>query len=248
MPDHLSVTQITTYLMCPRKYRFRYIEGREPEVRSAAMALGSAVHTAIEWWLKARIAGESPPTEAVERVFRADWTAQTAGEDLDFEDKTPEDLAALGLALIRLFVDRFAEEPVTDAELRFEVPLRDPETGEPLPVPLVGYIDFAQDGMIGEIKTTSRRSGIDTWFLQLAAYTYATMETLGHKPRVRVVELVKTKVPKIEVAEVTLPDTELAWFVEVAVEVYRSIQAHAFHPAPSWACERCEFRRACRRT
>ena len=45
MPDRISVSQVTSYLLCPRKYRFRYIDKLEPEHRSANMAYGSAVHT-----------------------------------------------------------------------------------------------------------------------------------------------------------------------------------------------------------
>lgn len=65
-------------------------------------------------------------------------------------------------------------------------------------------------------------------------------------PRLRVVQLVKTKVPKIEVEELWIGDREEAWFVEVAVEVFDAISLGAFPPNPSWMCPRCEYRGACR--
>lgn len=246
-PDHLSVSQVTTYLGCPRKYRFRYLDKLEAEVKSANLAFGSAVHSAIEWWQGERIAGRVPDPERALRMFRADWTAQLADPLLDLEEKTPEDYATLGEALVKLFMERFANEPPPLAvEQRFEVSLHDVTTGGQLPVPLVGYFDGLADGMVWELKTAARKTAVSEYALQLAAYSYAVRETTGVRPTVRVVELIKTKVPKIEVEEVRVSDRDEAWFVEVAGEVRAAILAGAFPPSPSWMCPRCEHRRACR--
>lgn len=247
LPPYLSVSQVTTYLGCPRKYRFRYVEKREPETRSADLGFGSAVHSAIEWWFTERIAGRNPTEDAVLRIFRADWTSQLADPLLDCEGEKPEDFQVLGESLVRLFLERFGNEPPpAQAEARFEVPLRDPGTGETLPVPLVGYIDFAQEGLVGELKTAAKKTVASNWSLQLAAYSYAVRETTGRRPRLKVVVLVKTKTPAITVEELTLTDREEAWFVEVSVETFDAIQRGAFFPNPGWMCGRCEYRRACR--
>lgn len=247
-PPYLSVSQVTTYLGCPRKYRFRYVEKREPEKRSADLALGSVVHAAVEWWETERIAGSVPDVESVLRMFRIDWHSQLATAEYDFEEKSPEDMKLLGEALVRLYVERFASEsPPAAAELRFEVPLVDPRTGLPLPLPLVGFFDQVGAGYVGEIKTAARKTAVESYGLQLAAYSYATKQLTGERPKLRVVELIKTKVPKIEVEEVTLTDRDEAWFVEVAAETLGSIERRAFHPSPGWMCGNCEFWRACRR-
>ncbi|MFZ5479097.1 MAG: PD-(D/E)XK nuclease family protein [Myxococcota bacterium] len=246
LPPYLSVSQVTTYLGCPRKYRFRYVERREPEKRSADLALGSAVHSAIEWWANERMAGRSPEADAALRILRVDWHAQTATNEYDFEDRTPEELKLLGENLVRLFVERFKEEVPLGSEQRFEVELRHPLTGVAIPPRLVGVIDLVLDGALGEIKTAARKTGVETYILQLAAYSYAWRETMGVRPKIRVIELIKTKTPKVEVEEVTLTDRQEAWFVEVAIEAYFSMLAGAFHPNPGWMCERCEYRRACR--
>lgn len=245
-PDHLSVSQVNTYLGCPRKYRFRYIEKREPELKSAGLAFGSAVHTAIEWWQGERIACREPDTERALRMFRADWSAQLADPLLDLEEKTPEELSVMGETLVRLFIDRFSgEAPPIAVEQRFNVELRD-TAGKPLPVPLVGYLDGLGNGVVWELKTAARKTPVADYGLQLAAYSYAVRETGGVRPIVRVVELIKTKVPKIEVEEVIVSERDEAWFVEVAVEVWHAINGGAFPPSPSWMCQRCEYRKACR--
>ena len=44
---HCSVSSIKSYLMCPDKYRHRYIEKTEPSHRNIALVLGRALHDAI---------------------------------------------------------------------------------------------------------------------------------------------------------------------------------------------------------
>lgn len=247
-PPYLSVSQVTGWLLCGRKYKFRYIEKREPEKRSADLALGSVVHSAIEWWENERILGRSPCADDAVRLFKVDWHSQTATAEYDFEDKSAEDLKILGESLVRLYVDRFASEPPpAAAELRFEVPLVDPRNGATLPVPLVGFFDQVGNGFVGELKTAAKKTPISTYGLQLAAYSYARKLLTGQRPIMRVVELVKTKVPKIEVEEVTLTDHDEDWFVEIACEVYDAIERGAFPPNPSWMCGRCEYAAACKR-
>lgn len=69
----------------------------------------------------------------------------------------------------------------------------------------------------------------------------------GREPTVRLVELIKTKAPSVERVELTVPDQEEAWLVEVVVEAHRSMTSGAFHPNPGYLCTRCEYRSACRR-
>jgi len=131
-------------------------------------------------------------------------------------------------------------------ESYMEVSLRDPETDQDLGVPLMAFLDFASVGMVSEIKTCARKTQPSQWSLQLAAYRYAYRKTTGCEAQLRVVELIKTKEPKIEVIDALVTDRNEAWFLEVAGEVLHGIAAGAFFPNPSWMCTRCEYRRACR--
>ena len=247
MPDHLSVSQVNTYLLCPRKYRYRYIDRLEPEFRSGALAFGTAVHSALGWWFEQRIAGEVPELDALSRVFRADWAAELAMGSVELDGKTPEELETLGLQLVRRFIEELGDLVPAAADLRVEVPLVDPRTGEELPVPLLGFLDFAEPGVVGEIKTTSRKSKPTAWLFQLAAYAYAIRDPkTGMLPRAKVVQLVKTKQAQILIDEITIGEGDVAWFLEVTAEVYAAIEAEAFFPNPGWMCPRCEYRSACR--
>ena len=246
MREHISVSQVNTYLLCPRKYRYRYIDGLEPEHRSGAMAFGTAVHSALAWWFEQRQQGERPALDEALRIFRSDWSAEVAGDNLDLDGKSVEEHRELGEQLVRLFVAELGEVVPEAVELRVKVPLVDPRTAEELALPLLGFRDFVADGVVGEIKTTGRKNDPKTWLFQLAAYAYALRSLTGRLPTAKVVQLVKTKTPKLVVSEVEVTEADVAWFLEVTAEVFTAIQSEAFFPNPGWACPRCEYRGACR--
>lgn len=245
MVEHLSVSQIGTFLACPRKHAFRYVDRLPAERRSSAAALGTAVHAACAWWQEARMGGAEPDAAEVRRIFDAAWAAELAGEGIE---DAPEDLEALGGTggqLVQLYIRTGLPVP-DDVEVRFDVPLTDPRSGDELPVPLIGYQDFIVGDVVGEVKTTARKASPSQWALQLAGYSYAHRVVHGVRPTMRVVQLVKTKEPKVVVDDVVVSDVEEDWFLEVAAEVHDGIAAGVRHPVPGWMCGGCEFRQACR--
>lgn len=246
MRDYLSVSQINTFLLCPRKYRFRYIDQEQPEHRSIALALGSAVHSTLAWWQTEAMTADGPSEQEAVSIFQADWAAEMATGDVDLEGRDPVQVEELGMSLVEVAVPHLRELEVVSVDQRVDVPLVDPRTGEELPVPLMGFLDFTTVGGLGEIKTSGRKSKPRSWVLQLSAYSYALEQLTGCRPDVTVVQLVKTKVPKVVVETVEITRGDQAWFLEVASEVFSAVRKEAFPPNPSWACGRCEYRQVCR--
>jgi len=246
LPPYLSVSQITTYLQCPRKYRFRYIERREPERRAVELAFGSAVHASVAWWVTERVAGREPSPEQLTKLAQVDWSSELAAGDLKFEKQSAEELGSIAERLVGLFAECFQLETLVGAEVGFEVELWDPLAHRALPVPLKGFLDIETPEGFIELKTCSRRTSWLNWSLQLGAYSYAMRERSGHRPKVRVVELLRTAAATLHVEDAPVVERDEAWFLEVAAEVFASLRRGAFHPSPSYICPRCEFRRACR--
>ena len=99
-PRVLSISQVNAYLGCPLKYRFQYVDKIPRPWRVAAMAFGTSVHTAVEWFHKERLAGRSPEIAYVLQIFDADWYAQNA-EPLVFPERDSKDsLAEKGRAML----------------------------------------------------------------------------------------------------------------------------------------------------
>lgn len=129
----LSASQIGTYLLCARKYAFRYLENAEPEFRSPALSFGSAVHSALDWWHLERAEGRTPEIAKALQIFRADWTAEQERPIQWGEDETPDLYLKMGETLVRLYAEELGDVEVRGSEIPFQVPLIDPTTGEVLP-------------------------------------------------------------------------------------------------------------------
>ena len=247
--ETISPSQITSYLTCPRKYAFRYIEKLPVPFKAAALAFGSAVHGALEVFHEKRMDGETLHVDEIIHAFRVDWEAEVAG-DLRFkEDENAATLRDQGEALLRLYVAANADAPVRAVEWPFEVPLIDTGTGEVLGPNLRGIFDLILDGdLLVELKTAARAydAGTLARHLQISAYAYAYRQSVGRDPTIKVVALLKLRKPRLDVYEATRTPTDDAWFVHLAVEVRRGIEAGVLPPSPSWQCGDCEYAEPCR--
>jgi putative RecB family exonuclease len=156
-PAYLSASQMNLFLACPLKYRLRYIDQVKPVSKPSGLALGSAVHSAIEWLHKRWIGGDRPSKEELLSIFEADLEAQMLEE---IQLRSGEDAGVLrdtGKSLLKLYFLETEARPARATELPFEVELVHPKKGEVLDVPLKGWIDLIEeDGTVVEIKTASR--------------------------------------------------------------------------------------------
>jgi putative RecB family exonuclease len=241
----LSASQVTAYLACSLKYRFQYVNQIPRPWRVAAMAFGSSVHAAVEWFHQERQAGRSPSPEQVERIFEGDWYAQNL-EPLVFSERESKDgLLEKGKAMLRLYVSEAEGRPPPLAvEQSFEVALCDPETREPLGIRFRGFVDLVEeDGTVVDLKTAGRSleaGGLER-HLQLSCYALAVLHLTGQIPKLRLDLLYKTAKPRLERLETSRTAAELAWTAQLIGEVALAIKTEHFFPNPSWRCQECEY-------
>src|SRR6266704_2284935 len=141
--SHLSASQLTLYLTCSLKFRFQYIAKLPRLTKSANQIFGLAMHAALQWLHVELKRGRKPPLDEVLRVYEGDWHAQTLpGSEITYNDgDTPEVFLLKGKELLSLYYVDYIPDGVQAAEMRFQLPLINPETGEVLAVPILGYID-----------------------------------------------------------------------------------------------------------
>ncbi len=242
--ETVSVSQIQTYLICPLKYRFQYIDKIARPWRAAALAFGASVHSAIEWFHRERLAGRSPLPDAAVAIFTADWFAQNL-EPLVFGDReSKDDLSAKGAELVRLYLGQ--SNTATAVEEPFELELADPRTGELLDVNLRGRIDLLEvGGTLVDVKTAGRSFGSRGLelerHLQLSTYALVYLLLRHRIPNLRLDVLIKTKQPRVERMETARTVEDLAWTAHLIRRVAGSIASGHFYPSPSWACSECEY-------
>jgi putative RecB family exonuclease len=244
-PRVLSISQVTCYLGCPLKYRFQYVDKIPRPWRVAAMAFGTSVHAAVEWFHRQRMNGGEPDAISVIKQFDADWYAQNL-EPLVFPERDScEGLAEKGRAMLELYVQSQGTAKPLAVEQPFELELRDPESGELLEVFLRGVIDLVEDGdILVDLKTASRNleaGGLER-HLQLSTYALVYfLQTEGTIPRLRLDMLLKTKQPRLERHETTRSLADLSWTAKLLQDVAYAIETEHFYPNPSWRCSECEY-------
>lgn len=247
-PRAISVSRVNAYLACPLKYRFQYVDRTPRPWRAAAMAFGSSVHAAVEWFHRERMQGRTPEAPEVITIFDADWHAQNV-EPLVFSARdSREGLAEKAHAMLEVYLEATNGRAPTAVEEWFEVDLADPETGEVFDVRLRGVVDLVEDGdVLVDLKTAGRtlESGGLERHLQLSTYALAHLLMKGQIPRLRLDMLLKTAKPRLERHETTRSVEELSWTARLIREVALAIETEHFFPNPSWRCTECEYYAHC---
>jgi hypothetical protein len=198
--DHLSSSQVGLYLQCPRKYRLRYVDGIPATFKSAPMAFGSAMHSAVAFLAEERKKANGLNLSQVIEIFRADWEAQKCDE-IRYNGDDEAHFLDKGVSLLKLVFDESEEWKVKVAEMPFRVPVLDPDTGkEIVPVPLEGFIDLVlEPDCVVELKT-----GVRKWDeaavannLQVTLYSYAYRLLFGKDPQLTIMLLLRQRTQRI---------------------------------------------------
>jgi CRISPR/Cas system-associated exonuclease Cas4 (RecB family) len=252
MIDHLSTSQIQSYLNCPLKYRFYYIDKLPVPFKPSGLAFGSVIHSSLDWLHKNLQKGKKPKLEELWHIFQIDWSAQKLDNILYRNGEKEEDLLAIGKNLLSLYFKEVSNIRIKQTEFPFEVPLVNADTSETLDVSLKGVIDLIEDSEDGdtivEFKTSVRTidNGTIERSLQLTAYSYAYWVIHQREPKLKLTNLVKNRKPKIEKTEAKRTKKDHNWFFHLCSQVLKSIKSGIFFPNPSWMCSDCEYADICK--
>ncbi len=255
--EHLSYSSISTYLMCGRCWKFRYLD-RIPAPTSPALAFGGAFHNTVEAYVK-NIALEGKSAALLE-IWQREWNAKLTqvAEKLAWGGDTPDGLFEQGTHIFGLpevvqFVDEIIPLLKSDGTAHIEDRVEMQVPG--VPVPIIGYIDIiADDGIPGDFKTSSKSWSERQAQSELQPVFYlAALGQLGYdgNPEMcfRHYVFVKTKKPKVQVVETRRDAAEIPFLFELIREVWRGIDAGIFIPNPTtWKCSQkyCEYWEVCR--
>ena len=145
--DPYSFSRITTFEQCPRRYRYRYLDGVREGFDSVEAFMGRQVHSTIEWLYEERLARRVPRAEEAVARYCADWDREIVAAPRPvrvIKDGTPlEGYRRAGADMIaRFHRSRYASDKLTTLanERHFRVTLGDRFEFQ-------GYIDrLARDG------------------------------------------------------------------------------------------------------
>jgi len=251
--DHLSYSSISTYQMCPRSWRFHYLDKVQTPT-SPALIFGSAFHDTVEDYIKTGFAGSAE--EPLINHWQRNWTAQLEDRDVCWDGDTPEEMCNLGvrmfsdpdtIALVDALQPMVLEEQVQiERYIELQVP--------GVPIPIVGYIDLIEaDGIPADFKTSGRSWNQDQADGELQPVFYlAAQNQAGYTLNCglfRHYVFVKTKKPQIQIWESYRTIGQMFWLFGLIKETWEAISAGAFPPnTTTFKCSPryCEYWGICR--
>lgn len=250
---HLSVSAVTTFLSCPRKYHLAYTEPRAPrDYFPASLALGSAWHSAVASWLN-----READDDALDEQLRDDLRGRLRRDDLpvlfDTPDESSEHFIEHAVEMFKTFRQSVPRpRQVLGTEIAFETELVHPTTGDVLPVPVIGALDavvIEEDGAgaMWELKT-GRKWAPDRvdHDVQVTLYRRAARELGFEGVRLRVLVVTKAKEPQVQTLDIDRSDADEAELAELFFDVYRAIKGGVSFRQRGWACRTCQYASSCR--
>ncbi len=197
----LSPSQVRCFFDCQARWWFKY--GLHlPERKNSSLALGLAVHQALEVNFREKIeTREDLETAGVVCVFREAWMEQVP-QTVFTADESQGDLRRTGERLVSKYMDEVAQT-VEPAAVELDV------QGEISGVAVRGRVDVLDvEGRLIDFKTASRRpsSVSPDYAFQLATYQQITPGASGE---VRIDSLVKTQTVQIVQQAYTVGDADV---------------------------------------
>jgi len=197
----LSPSQVRCFFECPARWWFKY--GLQlPERKNSSLALGLAVHQALEVNFREKIeTREDLETTGVLMVFREAWMEQVPQTEFT-SNESQGDLRRLGERLVAKYMNEVAPR-VEPAAVELEV------QGEISGVAVRGRVDVLDvEGQLIDFKTASRRPYCVSpdYAFQLATYRQITP---GAKGEVRIDSLVKTQTVQIVQQAYTVEEPDI---------------------------------------
>jgi CRISPR/Cas system-associated exonuclease Cas4 (RecB family) len=226
---HVSVSQIKTYILCSKKFEYRYVLGADPEHMSPNLLIGSSVHKALEkYYCTVQAGAEVKESDIVQSYSEAFVRGAAEGPGVLLEEgQRLEDVEAVGLGLVRTFLAQ-AQVPRVEEQL-------------------VGYIDAVVKEADGRVVLLEHKTAARAWSqdqldydLQVGIYQAAT-----GADAVRLQVLTKTKVPKLMLHDLVRSEQAQVEAVLVVCKVLVAIRAGAFWRNRGWQCKDCEYGQRC---
>jgi hypothetical protein len=236
-----SYTQLSHYLACPRKYRYRYLDGWQEKETRAGLLFGRAFEQALAAYFHRQ--------DATEALFK-EWSAyQNITLDYSHGDSWDRMLQQ-GTKLLQLFAQQDRVEirhPKRNLQIKISRPLS--ATSQ-----FVGYIDafgyVDATRCVIDWKTTAARypdqpEGLLALDPQLACYSWLSGES-----EVAFVVFVRKRLPEIQYLRSSISDQQRREFGQLVEDTVSQIEAAQFLPRsgirfPQNGCTSCPYLGLC---
>ncbi len=251
--DYISFSAIGTYQQCPLKYYFKYVAGLPEKFTTVSLAIGGAIHHAVEYHFNQLMAGYQPPSrDELLIAFWEGWQSRCSNTAIRFGKN--HNLDVIGETADRV-IEAFRASDFARPDGRLlgvEEELREPLIpGLP---DILGRIDLIVE-TADALKIIDLKTARSRWSTgqaerageQLLLYAALAKDLVPGKPiQLEFAVITKAKTSTVECFDVALNQQRIERTKRVMRSVWSAIQSGHFHPAPSpLVCLGCSFRNEC---
>jgi putative RecB family exonuclease len=243
--DYLSLSSLRLFMMCPTKWRRRYLE-HEPEPPSGKMLLGSSAGAALSQHYGHQIeSGQGLSAEALLDEFATDWEDRIGSEDVDWGTDVPGQLKDSGAGALAVYHRTIAPRIVpVSVEREFQL------SWPGVDWVLSGFIDLEDaDGIVRDFKMRAKRLSQRDADADLQPDVYLAARRAEGNPAAGFAfdTMVRTKTPVAEVLASGRTDERLDRLSDrvfgLAAEIaYRCDSGNWGGASPNtWFCSTCRY-------
>lgn len=243
MLDHVSHSQISMWLRCPRQWSYRYVDGLKMPP-SGALIEGSCYHKSLEANFRQKITSFSDlPVDECLDIFSDEWVQRLSAEEfIDWENKSAGRCKDEGISLVTEYMasTSFAVQPIT---------VEESIVSEVAGVPFVCILDLVDKRKIVIDHKTSAKAYSQTDVdkdLQASAQAFALGRPIVFHNHVAV----KSRSPYIQIIKSYRTHADIDWWLEAAAQVIVQMKTGVAPPRPvGWQCSPrfCGFWDICRK-
>jgi putative RecB family exonuclease len=250
--DYISYSAITTFRSCPLKYKFRYIDGLDADTVSSSLIFGTAIHAAIEEYFRARMAGDTLPSQSeMLDVYHQIWQGADISKVQLGKTETLDTLAVLAGKILTAFLasDLISLDGTilgVEEELRGKLLDGVPD--------LLGRVDLLLENH-DTVSVVDFKTARSAWTKdqandnseQLMLYCDLVRRLLpGKSLRLKYVVFTKTKDPAVQLIDLPFQEGQLDRTKAAIRAIWSAIESGYFYPVPSvMNCPSCPYRTQC---
>lgn len=232
--NYFSVTSLKAYHNCNRAYFLQYIGQLKKQERADYFQFGGAIHEGLEVWALTRNLAKAE--QAFVRAFKKQVSRVTVYDQATKKQRKirPEEIKQAitdGKTILYLWSKQGYSFKPRLVEQTYLVPVRNPETKEELPLPLMVKMDMIDErDIIADYKVVRTRMKEVDW-VQRTAYWIAFEEIFRRPPKLFMnCPIVKAKLMPTIQAPLTdkVTKNDKIKFFDYAKEVLDGIQAGNF--------------------
>lgn len=247
----VSATRLNTWLGCRLRYYFKYVL-RLKTPRTAALYVGSTVHSVLKIWNRARWRKETLTADQLQQAFENVWASDQQKEKVRWQPDEEPDEKKQGWALLQTY---FAKSPIPQDERPegVEVTAEADLSKHGLPK-IMGILDLVRaGGKIVDYKTVGQtpkdEKAIHSNEVQLSTYSILYREATGKQEGGRELhQLVKLKEPKLIITQQgPMTDKEQTRLFKQLESYVDGVERQDFIPSPGMQCVMCSYFNECRK-